>query len=81
MGGETVRLFTREMAARDDNVAETVDVHKRLLLMGKTWLKGSGRVCGLAKGPPRYLVVVWSCGGFGCQTRDVPQNLVEIWIG
>ena len=37
---ETAKLFTHEMAARNDEVTM------------KTWLKGSKQVCGMTKGPP-----------------------------
>ena len=36
---ETARLFTHEMAARNDEVTEADDIHKMWLLMKKTWLK------------------------------------------
>ena len=38
---ETVRLFTGEMAARNDYVTKADDVQKKWLLMKETWLKGS----------------------------------------
>ena len=51
---ETARLFTREMAARNDDVTKAEDIQKKWLLMKKTWLKGSKQVCGMTKGPPRH---------------------------
>ena len=37
---ETSRLFTHEMAARNDEISKADDIQKRWLLM-KTWLKAS----------------------------------------
>ena len=42
---ETVRLFTREMAARNDDATKGDDVQKKWLPMKETWLKGSKQVC------------------------------------
>ena len=38
---ETTRLFTHEMATRNDEVTKVDDIQKKWLLMKKTWLKGS----------------------------------------
>ena len=43
---ETAKVFTHEMAARND------DTQQKWLLMKETWLKGSKQVCGMRKGPP-----------------------------
>ena len=48
------RLFTHEMAARNDNVAEADDIQKKWLLMKETW-----QVCGMTKGPPRHKETWW----------------------
>ena len=42
---EIARFFTREMAARNDDVSKDDDVQKKWLLMKETWLKGSKQVC------------------------------------
>ena len=57
---ETARLFTHEMAARNDEVNKADDIQKRWLLMKETWLKGSKQVCGMTKGPPRHKETWWS---------------------
>ena len=46
---ETSRLFTHEMAARNDEVTKADDIQKKWLLMKETWLKGSKQVCGMTK--------------------------------
>ena len=46
---ETVRLFTREMAARNYDVTKADDVKKKWLPMKETWLQGSKQVCGMTK--------------------------------
>ena len=51
---ETVRLFTHEIAARNDDVIRADDIQRKWLLMKETWLKGSKQVCGMTKGPPRH---------------------------
>ena len=51
---ETIRLFTREMAARNDNITNPDYAQKKWLLMNETWLKGSKQVCGITKGLPRH---------------------------
>ena len=51
---ETDRLFTHEMAARNDDVAKADDIQKKWLLMKETWLKGTKQVCGMTKGPPQH---------------------------
>ena len=57
---ETVRLFTHEMAARNDDVTKADDIQtKWWLLMKETWLKGSKQVCGMTKGPPRHKETWW----------------------
>ena len=38
---ETARLFTHEMAARNDEVTKADDIQKKWLLMKETWLKAS----------------------------------------
>ena len=43
---ETGRLFTHEMAARNDVVTKADDIQKKWLLMKETWLKAS-KVCGI----------------------------------
>ena len=49
---ETVRLFSRELAARNDDVTNADDFQKKWLLMKETWLKCSRQMCGMTKGPP-----------------------------
>ena len=49
---ETARLFTHEMAVRNDEVTKADDIQKKWLLMKETWLKGSKQVCGMTKCPP-----------------------------
>ena len=56
---ETARLFTREMAARNDDVTKSDDVQKKWLLMEETWLKCSKQVCGMTKGPPQPMETWW----------------------
>ena len=56
---ETARLFTHEMAARNDEVTKADDIQKKWLLMNETWLKGSKQVCGMTKGPPRHKETWW----------------------
>ena len=56
---ETDRLFTHEMAARNDEVTKADDIQKKWLLMKETWLKGSKQVCGMTKGPPRHKETWW----------------------
>ena len=56
---ETARFFTREMAARNDDVTNADDIQKKWLLMKETWLKGSKQVCGMTKGPPRHKETWW----------------------
>ena len=56
---ETARLFTNEMAARNDDVAKADDIQKRWLLMKETWLKGTKHVSGMTKGPPRHKETCW----------------------
>ena len=43
---KTARLFTHEMAARNDEVTKADDIQKKWLL---TWLKGSKQVCGMTE--------------------------------
>ena len=50
---ETARLFTHEIAARNDEFTKADDIQKKWLPMKETWLKGSKRVCGMTKCPPR----------------------------
>ena len=57
--GETARLFTHEMAARNDEVTKADDIQNKLLLMKETWRKGSKQVCGITKGPPRHQETWW----------------------
>ena len=47
------------MAARNDEVTKADDIQKKWLLMKETWLKGSKRVCGMTKGPPRHKETWW----------------------
>ena len=49
---ETARLFPRENAARNDDVAKADGIQKKWLLMKETWLKSTRQVCGMTKGPP-----------------------------
>ena len=56
---ETARLFTCEMAYRNDDVTKADDVQKKWVLMKETWLKGSNKVSGNMKGPPRYKETWW----------------------
>ena len=56
---ETARLFTREMAARNDDVTKADDIQKEWLLMKETWLKVSKQVCGMTKSPPRHTETWW----------------------
>ena len=53
------RLFTREMAARNEEVTKADDIQKKWLLMKETWLKGSKQVCGMTKGPPPHKETWW----------------------
>ena len=52
--GETVRLFTREMTSRNEDVTKADDDQMKWLLMKENWLKGSKQVCGMTNGPPRH---------------------------
>ena len=57
---ETAFLFTREMAARNDDVTKADDVQKKKWLpMKETWLKGSKQVCGMTNGPPQHEETWW----------------------
>ena len=67
---ETARLFTHEMAARNDEVNKADDIQKKLLLMKETWLKGSKQVCGMTKGSPRHKETWW-------WNRDVEKVVVQ----
>ena len=55
---ETARLFTHEMAARNDEVTKADDIQKKWLLIKETWLNASKQVCGMTKGPPRQIDLV-----------------------
>ena len=46
---EMARLFTHEMAARNDGVTKADDIQKKWLLMKETWVKASKQVCGITK--------------------------------
>ena len=74
---ETARLFTHEMAARNDEVTKADNIQKKWLLMKETWLKGSKQVCGMT---PRHKETWWwkRCGKSGCQTKGMSQSLAEI---
>ena len=67
---ETARLFTHEMAARNDEVTKDDDIQKKWLLVKETWLKGSKQVCGMTKGPPRHKETWWS-------NRDVEKLVAK----
>ena len=56
---KTSRLFTHEMAARNDEVTKADDIQKKWLLVKETWLKGSKQVCGMTNGPPRHKETWW----------------------
>ena len=56
---ETSRLFTHEMAARNDEVTKADGIQKKWLLMKEAWLKGSKQVCGMTNGPPRHKETWW----------------------
>ena len=56
---ETARLFTHEMAARNEEVTKADDIQKKWLLMKETWFKGSKQVCGMMKGAPRHKETWW----------------------
>ena len=56
---ETARLFTHEMAARNDEVTKADDIQKKWLLMKEALLKGSKQVCGMTNGPPRHKETWW----------------------
>ena len=56
---EIARLFTYEMAARNDDVTKTYDIQKKWLLMKETWLKGCKQVCGMTKCPARHKETWW----------------------
>ena len=56
---KTARLFTHEMAARNDYVTKADDIQKKWLLMKETWLKASKQVCGMMKCPPRHKETWW----------------------
>ena len=56
---ETARLFTHEMAARNDYVIKADVIQKTRLLMMETWLNGSKQVCGMTKGPHRHKEIWW----------------------
>ena len=43
---DTARLFTHEMAAKNDEVTKADDIQKKWLLMKEALLKGSKQVCG-----------------------------------
>ena len=56
---ETVGLFTREMADRNDDITKADDVQKNWLLMKGILLKCSKQVCGMTKSPPRHKETWW----------------------
>ena len=56
---DTIRLLTREMAVRNDDVTKADNVQKMWLMMNETWLNGSKQVCGITKGPPRHKETWW----------------------
>ena len=56
---ETARLFTHEMAARNDEAIKADGIQKKWLLMKEAWLKGSKQVCGMTKGPPQHKETCW----------------------
>ena len=77
---ETARLFTHEMATRNDEVSKADDIQMKWLLMKEAWLKGSKHVCRMTNGPPRHKETWWwnRCGKSGCQTKGMSQSLAEI---
>ena len=56
---ETSRLFTHEIAARNDDVTKADDIQKKWLPMKEIWLKASKQVCRMTKGPPRHNETWW----------------------
>ena len=56
---EIARLFTHEIAARNDYVSKADDIQKKWLLMKETWLKAFKQVCGMTKYPPRHKETWW----------------------
>ena len=72
---ETARLFTQEMAARND-VNKADGIQKKWLMMKETWLKASKQVCGMTKGPPRHKETWWWTRWL--PTKSVSQSLAEI---
>ena len=56
---ETARLFTHEMAARNDDFTKADDIQKKWLLIKHPWLKAFKHVCGMTKGPPRHKETWW----------------------
>ena len=54
-----MKLFTHEMAARNNDVTKADDIQKRWLLMKETCLKDSKQVCGMKRGPPRQKETWW----------------------
>ena len=57
---ETARLFTHEIAARNDDVTKADDIQKRWLLMKETWLNASKQLCGMTKRTPRHKTWWWN---------------------
>ena len=70
---ETARLFTYEMAARNDEVTKADDIQNKWLLMKETWLKSSKPVCGMTKGPPRHKETWW-------WNRDVEKVVAKLKV-
>ena len=69
---ETARLFTHEIAERNDDVTKADDIQKKWLLVNETWLKASKQVCGMTKGPPRHKETWW-------WNRDVEKVCYKAW--
>ena len=71
---DMARLFTREMAAKDDDVNKADDVQKKWLLMKETLLKGSKQVCRMTKGLRQHKE---TCGRGGCQEKGMSIALMK----
>ena len=80
---DTAILFTREMAARNDDVTKADNVQKKWLLMKETWIKCSTQVSGsgMTKGPPRHEETWWwnrDVEQVVTKTKGMSQSLAEI---
>ena len=76
---KTAILFTREMAARNDDVTKADEIQKKWLLMKETWPKGSKQVYGIMKGPPRHKETWW--WNRGVEEVENINKLIERTLG